>query len=151
MNPKENNVRAIIDQVSQLSKTFSQLEATPRTFGCDVLLHCVEIHLIEAIGTIGPTNITELAKHLGVTKGAISQKIARLYKLGLVDKTPLFEDKRNVNINLTHMGQKAFDGHAAFHNEVFETFMGGSGSLTNEDLVRLKDQLALLTTIFTKV
>ena len=150
MNRNEETFRAIIARVSELSKIYTQLEATPRTFGSNHKLHCVEIHLIEAIGTLGETNTTELAKHLDVTKGAISQKIAKLSQLGLVQKSGHGPDKRSYTITLTQEGVVAFEGHARFHQEIFEAFVADNLNQSKQDLLHLEKDLERLVKIFSR-
>ena len=54
------------------------------------------------------TNATEIAKQLGVTKGAISQTISRLEKKGIILKTKDPYSKNELTLSLTGFGQKAY-------------------------------------------
>ncbi|MDR2049934.1 MAG: hypothetical protein LBP69_10825, partial [Treponema sp.] len=46
---------------------------TPWFYGVDFPLHHAEVHLLETIKANEGANVGELARHLGMTSGAISQ------------------------------------------------------------------------------
>jgi MarR family transcriptional regulator, teicoplanin-associated locus regulator len=131
---KENKFRNIIEQLSKMSGTFSLLEAKPRNFGCRHMLHYVEVHLIEAIECASRANVTDLSQQLGVTKGAVSQKISKLCKMDLVCKKKDQGDQRNVSISLTKEGRKVFNEHKKFHHTFFKLFAEKNKNLSIQEL-----------------
>lgn len=95
-----------------------KIESTPRTYGTPVLLFPSEIHTIEVIGNNPGINVTDLAVHQGVTKGAVSQVIARLVKKNLIIKMKDIQHKRGVFLKLSKDGDKAFSEHRHFHDTI---------------------------------
>lgn len=134
MTTKEYKFRSIIEQLCKMTATFSQLEAKPRSFGCKHMLHYVEVHLIESIGHANRANVTDLSRQLGVTKGAISQKISKLCKMDLVYKNKDQNDQRNVSVSLTKEGCKVFNEHKIFHHNFFESFAEKNKTLSEQEL-----------------
>lgn len=119
------NKNDINQQMNKLDEKFHRImnkmmmiEKTPRTFGTEFLLYPSEIHTIEAIGNNPGVNVTELAKRQGVTKGAVSQLIARLVKKDLVIKMKDMNNDRGVFLKLSKSGEKAFVAHKDFHSKV---------------------------------
>lgn len=55
------------------------------------------------------TNATEIAKQLGLTKGAISQTLLRLEKKGIILKTKDPYNKNELTLSLTGFGEKAYE------------------------------------------
>lgn len=55
------------------------------------------------------TNATEIAKQLGLTKGAISQTLLRLEKKGIILKTKNPYNKNELTLSLTGFGEKAYE------------------------------------------
>lgn len=151
MTRKENEFRSVICQLSRVVDGFSRLEAKPCNFGCRHTLHCVEIHLIEAIGLAGSTNVTDLAQRLKVTKGAVSQKISRLCKMKLICKHQDEADRRNVSISLTEEGKKAFRGHEEFHREFFQAFATDNKSFSLQELAAFKKALSQMESSIRKL
>ena len=85
------------------------------SFGTGVLMHAKEIHTVQAIGRHSGINVTKLAEKAGVTKGAVSQTINKLVKKGLVRKTHLPGNDKEVVLELTDNGEIGFKNHEKFH------------------------------------
>ena len=109
----------------QLDETFhritnkvNRIEKIPRKFGTQFSLSTSEIHTIVKIGTNPGITVTELAQKQGVTKGAVSQVIARLEKKKLVMKMKEINNDKTIFLKLSKEGIKAFEGHQAFHSKM---------------------------------
>jgi DNA-binding MarR family transcriptional regulator len=74
----------------------------------EVSLYPSEVHLMLVIKNEIDTNATEIAKQLGLTKGAISQTISRLEKKGIILKTKDPYNKNELTLSLTTFGKKAY-------------------------------------------
>ena len=116
---KEDNVNAIFEKFVRLVQLYEKLEKTPRSFGTDELLSSTEIHLIELIGDNKESlSVTDLARLIGVTKGAISQRLKKLEAKGLTVKK---EDPQNISrsiVQLTSKGKAAFFSHKHWHEKM---------------------------------
>jgi len=55
---------------------------------------------------------SELADHLGLTRGALSARLGPLEDDGLITRTVDKGDRRRVHVRLTAAGRRAFDRHA---------------------------------------
>jgi len=113
------DITAIYEEILQkLEKVIVMMESmhTPSlSFGTGVLMHTKEIHTIQAIGRHPGINVTKLAEHAGVTKGAVSQTINKLVRKGLVRKTHLPGNDKEVVLELTNLGEIGFKNHEKFH------------------------------------
>jgi len=94
------------------------IESKIRQYGTDVPVYEAEIHLIKAIEETDIRHVSGLAGVLGVTKGAVSQLIAKLHKKGLVEKAADENNLSKLSISLTGKGKSAL----ARHEEVHEMF-----------------------------
>ena len=79
-----------------------------------------DMHVIDAIGTGAPKNMTSIARELSVTVGTLTIAMNSLVKKGYVVRERGQEDRRIVYISLSEKGRKAFDHHASFHHEMIE-------------------------------
>ncbi len=121
-----------------------KLKKTPRRFGTGVLLSGAEIHLIDRIGEFeGELGVTDIARLMGVTKGAVSQTLKRLEKKGLVTKVPDPLNASRSLVRLTGEGETAFRGHQQWH----ETMDGGFKEYYDE---LSPEQIAFLEEFFTR-
>ncbi len=71
-------------------------------------LYPSEVHLMLVIKKGMDTNATEIAKLLGLTKGAISQTLSRLENKGIIRKTKDPQNKNELNLTLTPFGEQAY-------------------------------------------
>jgi DNA-binding MarR family transcriptional regulator len=82
-------------------------------------LYPSEIHLMLVIDNGQATNATEMAKRLGVTKGAVSQTMSRLEKKGMLYKSKDPFNKNELTASFTSSGKEAVtqfqELRASFH------------------------------------
>ena len=80
------NLQTLIEQFMRITNTINNLHSENISFNESVALTLGEIHLIECIGKHEDTNVTEISKILGNTRGAVSQMAKKLENKGLVNK-----------------------------------------------------------------
>lgn len=96
---------------------YTQWEDKKRTYGTDLPLSKAEIHTIAAVGSHPNINITTLAEHLGITKGAASQMIYKLVDKGVVEKKVSPDSDTEVVLNLTEDGMINYKAHEEYHRQ----------------------------------
>ncbi|MGW0765692.1 MarR family winged helix-turn-helix transcriptional regulator [Streptomyces sp. NPDC002676] len=60
---------------------------------------------------------SRLADHLGLSRGALSARLAPIEEAGLITRTHESGDRRRVRVRLTEAGHAAFEAHAAAEGE----------------------------------
>ena len=100
-----------------------------------------DMHVIEAIGTGAPKNMSSIARELSVTVGTLTIAMNSLVKKGYVVRERGQEDRRVVYISLSDRGRKAFEHHARFHREMI---YGVTGDLSEEEMQVLVKALSRL-------
>jgi DNA-binding MarR family transcriptional regulator len=118
MGRKDGFFTEIPEQFVRIVNKYNSLERRPIDYGCGENLYPSEIHAIEAIGKHPEVHMAEMARILGVTRGAIQQTVGRLAKKGLVEKFMDEGDRKKVYLELTAKGNAAFDGHEEYHAEL---------------------------------
>lgn len=108
----------IPEQFDRIVNKYNSLQERPLDYGCGEDLYPSEIHAVEAIGKHPEAHMAEIARILGVTRGAIQQTVDRLVKKGLVEKFMDESDRKRVYLELTAKGNAAFDGHEEYHAEL---------------------------------
>lgn len=102
---------------------YAQWEDKKRTYGTDLPLSKAEIHTIAAVGNHPNINITSLAEHLGITKGAASQMIYKLVDKGVVEKKVSPDSDTEVVLNLTENGMINYKAHEEYHRQTNDKAM----------------------------
>jgi DNA-binding MarR family transcriptional regulator len=112
--------------VIKLNNVYDQVRKIPNDYGCGVIIHLSEIHIIEMIGNYPDANTTRLAEILGVTKGLVSRVSSKLEKKGLINKYQYEDNKKEIYYELTELGKIAYQGHIDYHEhnhqQIFERF-----------------------------
>lgn len=129
----------IPEQFVRIINKYNSLQKRPLDYGCGEDLYPSEIHAIEAIGKHPEVHMAEMARILGVTRGAIQQTVGRLVKKGLVEKFMDESDRKKVYLELTKKGNVAFDGHEAYHAELSSYLGEYFNRLRPKEVVALKD------------
>ena len=80
-----------------------------------------DMHVIQAIGTEEPKNMSTIAKELSVTVGTLTIAMNSLVKKGYVVRERGREDRRVVYIYLSPKGRRAYDHHADFHKHMIDS------------------------------
>ena len=151
-NPmQDSKIHYIHERFNTLVKLAAQLEKTPRRFGTDEPLSSREIHIIEASGDNGEIfSVTDLARLLGVTKGAISQNLKKMEKKGLTIK---IEDPHNSSrsiVKLTSKGKAAYYAHRHWHETMDGGFKDYFSRLSQENISFLDEFLNQLDAFLDK-
>ena len=98
-----------------------------------VSLYPSEVHLLLVIKNDIDTNATEIAKQLGLTKGAVSQTLLRLEKKGIILKTKDPYNKNELTLSLTGFGEKAYELCQSSQASFIETHEGYLSKLNSKE------------------
>ena len=144
MEDNQSIAKELIEKFYRLINKLNELENTPYDFGVGETMYPAEIHTIEAVGKNSGINVTELAKRMCVTKGAVSQMVTKLENRGFINRVRRMDNNKEVLLVLTDKGKKAFDGHKQFHNAM-------SVDLTNYISDIEREKIDWIKTAFDKV
>lgn len=107
-----------------------------------------DMHVMEAIGTDAPKNMSAVARTLMVTTGTLTISVNSLVKKGFVDRVRSEEDRRVVLVSLTEKGKKAHEHHRLFHEHMIESIVE---QLTEEEKKVLEKALNNMNRFFTEI
>lgn len=85
----------------------------------------------------GPVNPSQLADHLGMTRGAVSKLVERLLGKSLVERTSGGKDRRFQKVSLTAKGRKLVPILARLADENDAEMFGHLNAHTHAELVEL--------------
>ena len=104
-----------------------------------------DMHVIEAIGTEEPKNMSTIARLLSVTVGTLTIAMNSLVKKGYVIRQRRTVDRREVYISLSEKGRKAYEHHARFHKAMIDSV---SSELSQDEMEMLVKTLTKLNLWF---
>jgi len=114
---REKISEEIIELFIRLANKYKAMEKIPLDFGAGAHLYHSEMHLIDQIGDHPDLNITELAKVMGVTKGAISQTVKKLENKGVITRYKGAENEKEVFLKFTDIGREIYRKHKEIDKE----------------------------------
>jgi DNA-binding MarR family transcriptional regulator len=137
----DKSLTELLRKLDRVVARLAAIQQTPRSYDTEVQIHSTEIHTVQAVGENEDASLTQLAKRMGVTKGALSQTVAKLTRKGLVVKTPAQLSAREIRLELTEKGWAAHRSHEAFDRRILSAIQEHCGS---ETLTCVKRYLGVL-------
>ncbi len=120
---------------TRLFMKYDILENTPIDLGTGDKLSAVHVHMIEAIGKEYGTTVTALSGYFMITKGAVSQVIARLHKGGYVSKSKRKGNNKEIILELTEKGKHVFDLHEQSNAATVSDLLGLGGKYSQAEII----------------
>ncbi|WP_371378544.1 MarR family winged helix-turn-helix transcriptional regulator [Sporomusa aerivorans] len=107
-------------RIGRLIMQLKRLNRHSYQFGAAGCLTPSEINIIDEIGADGRILMSELAAHLGVTKGAVTQLVCRLEAKDCVQRTSHATDSRATLASLTEKGRQAYLAHEQLNQQFYD-------------------------------
>ena len=117
------NIFEIFTLFLRVNKKFSEFEKNSIDIGSGEKLYPSEIHVIMAIGNKQGINVTEISKKFGITKGAVSQVVNKLYSKDFVYKERNQDYGKEILLFLTDKGHLAFEIQDKVHRDMEHEFI----------------------------
>ncbi|MGL4736118.1 MAG: MarR family winged helix-turn-helix transcriptional regulator [Cellulosilyticaceae bacterium] len=140
----DNTVKVVNALLVELFNEILTVEKTALQESAFKDLSITEMHVLEAIGMSSRT-MTDVAEQIGITVGTLTTSINRLVKKEYVIRNRSKDDRRFVEIELSHKGKLAYRIHEAFHAEMVHYMIE---ELANEDHQVLIDSLKRVSDFF---
>jgi DNA-binding MarR family transcriptional regulator len=112
----------------------------PRLAGAMRELPTLSMHLLDAIGD-GPLSVVGLADRTGQLKGTVSKHVQRLVDAGLVLRTPIPGNRKELQLLPTPDGKVVIDVHRRMHQEMAAGVGDFLSRYTNAELAVLARML----------
>ena len=116
----------------------------------DLKLFPSEIHLLLFVYHIQNTNITKIAEHIGLTKGAISQTLSRLNRKGLIIKETDPYKKNQLYIQFTQKGEILMKHIIEVKNDMEDEYSKYQKTLSDKEKLVISNFLDKLVSILHK-
>lgn len=129
-------------------RQFNIFDDEAHYFGGEQPLYTSEIHVLSCIGDNVGFCASDIARTLGVTRGAISQMLKKLEKKGYLTREADPDNKLRFILGLSAKGVKAYEKHLEYHSylesmirELTSDAKGGEREIICCFLARLEKRL----------
>ena len=104
--------------------------------------------VLRAVWKHGPVRMSEIGKHMGISKPYMTLLVNKLISEGLVERVPDPDDRRVVNVTITDAGRGAI---REFMRNARETVMRNLSSLDSGDISSLHESMKRIRSITSKL
>jgi DNA-binding MarR family transcriptional regulator len=126
-------------RLSVLTNTISR--AFARTYGKRFGLSIPEWRVMAVLGRFAPLSAGQVAERTAMDKVRVSRAVARLMKVGLVDRTMASDDRRRSALKLSRAGRRVHEGIVPMARRFETAFLA---SLSDSDRAALDRLVARL-------
>jgi DNA-binding MarR family transcriptional regulator len=91
-------------------------------------------------------SLSEVADHLGATLPTASRMVSNLVTKGLAERKPCLDDRRQMSLQLTAKGRRAYEGA---QQETQQSLAAEIGNLTDAQRATIAEAMGLLGELFT--
>jgi DNA-binding MarR family transcriptional regulator len=91
-------------------------------------------------------SLSEVADHLGATLPTASRMVSNLVTKGLAERKPCLDDRRQMSLQLTAKGRRAYEGA---QQETQQSLATEVANLTDAQRATIAEAMALLGDLFT--
>lgn len=107
---------SVTDQIFAIIRLLEEEQKQPRDYG-GVLLSHTEVQFLETVARYPGENASALSGRLGITKGAVTQMVAKLGQKALLEGVRREDNKKEKFLRLTQRGAMALEGHQRYHQQ----------------------------------
>ena len=134
---REDESKEIMDRFIRLVHLYNAMEKVPVRHGRDFDLFHSERHMLDKAGENPGINVTEFARVVGVTKGAVSQVIKKLDSKGLVRRYKKGDNDKEVFIDLTEKGREVCEERKRINQETIREISEGLSRYSDDEVAFL--------------
>ena len=142
MKNEREALRELISICEQVIKKKVLMDSFSRDYG--IPLYMKEILTIRVVGKNPGINMTGVAERMGVTRGAVSQTVAKLVRKKLIRKTYSEDNAKEIILQLTDFGWTVFNTR----EKVIDDFLSMAQVSLGDDFM---PQLAMLISVMTTI
>jgi DNA-binding MarR family transcriptional regulator len=138
MNRKDAS-RKLMESFIRMVNKYNAMEKHTISYGTKHEFYHSERHMLDLFGDNPELNITELAQHTGVTKGAISQVVSKLEDKGAVHRYKEDGNEKDVLVGLTEKGKEIYEHRKKINDEIVSQLQSGMKDYSDENVICLLD------------
>ncbi|GAA0177187.1 MarR family transcriptional regulator [Clostridium sediminicola] len=135
-----------IDKLYDFSRVFQEYESIPRNYGTDVKLYMNEVHTLSIVFNNDGITVSEIAEVENKTQSAISQKINKLEKKGLIRKERNPIEYKKINLFATDIGKNICKFHSKLDDTTYRHLISKMKDYDEKDYEKFTKILTIVTT-----
>ena len=143
---KKNQIQETISLIMKYNRQMYEYGKDFRSYGTDKMLRVDQMSIINLIGDNPKCNLKLIAQSTDSNISTVSLQVARLVKLGLLDKHRSSMNQRDIVLSLSGEGMKAYEFHKKLDQNWSDTVESLLSGYTKEELAVINSFLHQLLT-----
>ena len=143
---KKNQIQETISLIMKYNRQMYEYGKDFRSYGTDKMLRVDQMSIINLIGDNPNCNLKLIAQSTDSNISTVSLQVARLVKLGLLEKHRSSMNQREIVLSLSGEGMKAYEFHKKLDQNWSDTVESLLSGYTKEELAVINAFLHQLLT-----
>ena len=143
---KKNQIQETISLIMKYNRQMYEYGKDFRSYGTDKMLRVDQMSIINLIGDNPKCNLKLIAQSTDSNISTVSLQVARLGKLGLLEKHRSSMNQREIVLSLSGEGMKAYEFHKKLDQNWSDTVESLLSGYTKEELAVINAFLHQLLT-----
>ena len=143
---KKNQIQETISLIMKYNRQMYEYGKDFRSYGTDKMLRVDQMSIINLIGDNPKCNLKLIAQSTDSNISTVSLQVARLVKLGLLEKHRSSMNQREIVLSLSGEGMKAYEFHKKLDQNWSDTVESLLSGYTKEELAVINAFLPQLLT-----
>ena len=143
---KKNQIQETISLIMKYNRQMYEYGKDFRSYGTDKMLRVDQMSIINLIGDNPKCNLKLIAQSTDSNISTVSLQVARLVKLGLLEKHRSSMNQREIVLSLSGEGMKAYEFHKKLDQNGSDTVESLLSGYTKEELAVINAFLHQLLT-----
>ena len=143
---KKNQIQGTISLIMKYNRQMYEYGKDFRSYGTDKMLRVDQMSIINLIGDNPKCNLKLIAQSTDSNISTVSLQVARLVKLGLLEKHRSSMNQREIVLSLSGEGMKAYEFHKKLDQNWSDTVESLLSGYTKEELAVINAFLHQLLT-----
>ena len=143
---KKNQIQETISLIMKYNRQMYEYGKDFRSYGTDKMLRVDQMSIINLIGDNPKCNLKLIAQSTDSNFSTVSLQVARLVKLGLLEKHRSSMNQREIVLSLSGEGMKAYEFHKKLDQNWSDTVESLLSGYTKEELAVINAFLHQLLT-----
>ena len=143
---KKNQIQETISLIMKYNRQMYEYGKDFRSYGTDKMLRVDQMSIINLIGDNPKCNLKLIAQSTDSNISTVSLQVARLVKLGLLEKHRSSMNQREIVLSLSGEGMKAYEFHKKLDQNWSDTVESLLSGYTKEELAVINAFLYQLLT-----
>ena len=143
---KKNQIQETISLIMKYNRQMYEYGKDFRSYGTDKMLRVDQMSIINLIGDNPKCNLKLIAQSTDSNISTVSLQVARLVKLGLLEKHRSSMNQREIVLSLSGEGMKAYEFHKKLDQNWSDTVKSLLSGYTKEELAVINAFLHQLLT-----